>query len=87
MYQSAASGGAQALGVTGGIRLGAPANIVTLRGENPDLALAQWVFSAPTAAVDTVWVRGIKRVASGKHELAASSKARFNAVVKKYLST
>jgi formimidoylglutamate deiminase len=85
MYLNAAAGGARALGVAGGIAKGAPANIVTLAGDDPDIALAQWVFSTRAPAVENVWVRGRKRVTDGRHELAELSKKRFDAVVKKLI--
>jgi formiminoglutamate deiminase len=85
LYLRANSGGAQALGALPGLRVGAPANIVTLAGQNPDFALAHAVFAARTPPVQDVWVRGIKCVAQGRHPLAERSQNRFDAVVQKLL--
>jgi formimidoylglutamate deiminase len=85
LYQSAVTGGAQALGTIGGLIPGAAANIVTLAGDNPDLALARSVFAARVPQVRDVWVRGERRVTGGRHRLAEVSKKRFDAVVKNLL--
>jgi len=82
MYQNAVAGGAQALGTRGGISVGAPANIVALAGDDPDLALTQWVFCARTSPIEDVWVRGRRRVTGGRHELAEWSGRRFEKVRK-----
>jgi len=73
------AGGAQALGTTAALAPDAPANIVSLAGEDPDIALATFVFSAGAGARD-VWVRGAKRVSGGSHALAASARAKFDLV-------
>ena len=86
MYQSAVAGGAQALGVAGGLVVDAPANIVALHGDVGDPAMAQWIFCGAKSAIEAVWVRGKKCVTNGKHELADWSRSRFNAVVRKCLS-
>ncbi|HQT46316.1 MAG TPA: formimidoylglutamate deiminase [Acidocella sp.] len=85
LYQRASAGGAQALGVLSGLRVGAPANIVTLGGKNSDFALSQAVFAARKPPVREVWVRGRKCVVDGRHPLAERSQNRFDAVVRKLL--
>ena len=84
LYLRALAGGAQALGLSATIEAGAPANIVTLRGGEPDIALARTVFCR--SPVDTVWVHGQKRVTGGHHPLAAQARRKFNTVVKKLVS-
>ena len=86
MVQRAVSGGAQAMGRAAGLTLGAPANIVSLVGDSPDIALARSVFSARAPVIGDVWVRGEKRVCNGRHPLAAQSQTRFDATVRKLLA-
>ncbi len=86
MFQSAVAGGAQALGASGGLAVGAPANIIALAGGDPDIALAQFVFATRAPAVKDVWVRGRHCVRDGRHELAEQSRKRFDAVVRKLLA-
>ena len=83
LYLRAVAGGAQALGLSAALEAGAPANIVTLRGAEPDIALAQMVFCR--GPIDTVWVQGQKRVTGGHHPLAAQARRKFSRVVKKFL--
>jgi formimidoylglutamate deiminase len=85
MYLRAEAGGAQALGAKGGLAVGALANIVTLEGDDPEIALARWVFSRHASSVREVWVRGVQRVADGKHEMARDASQRFDAVLKRLL--
>ena len=84
LYLEAAAGGAQALGISAALTAGAPANIVTLRGAEPDIALAQMVFCR--SPIDTVWVHGLKRISGGHHLLAAQARRKFNAVLKKLVA-
>ncbi len=82
LYLKAEAGGTQALGALGGLTVGSPANIIALDGDNPDIALASWVFTKSMAQVRDVWVRGEQRVADGRHPMAATVKQRFDAVLK-----
>lgn len=83
LYQAAVAGGAQALGLQGGLRPGAPASFVTLDGETPELALSQSVFCARQPTVRDVWVRGRQVVAQGRHALAQTARLRFDFMVKR----
>ena len=85
LYQNAVIGGAQALGTQAGLVPGAAANIVTLEGDDPDLALARSVFAARAPQVRDVWVRGEKHVIGGRHRLAEQAQKRFDTVVKNLL--
>nr|WP_246344039.1 formimidoylglutamate deiminase [Acidocella aromatica] len=81
LYQAAVAGGAQALGLQGGLRPGAPASFVTLSGENPELALSQSVFCARQPAVRGVWVNGRQVVEDGRHALAQTTRLRFDTMM------
>jgi len=83
LYNAAAAGGAQALGLAGGLAVGAPASFVTLPGDDAETALAQAVFCARIPAVRDVWVRGRQVVADGRHPLASTARARFEGMVKR----
>jgi formiminoglutamate deiminase len=85
LYLSAEAGGAQALGAMGGLAVGSPANIVALAGDNPEIALASWVFTKSMPQVRDVWIGGEQRVADGRHPLATQVKQRFDAVLKRLL--
>jgi formiminoglutamate deiminase len=92
LYQRSLAGGAQALGQTAGLVIGAPANIITLdiaalgpAAANPETALNQAVFAARAPAVDSVWVRGHKLVTAGRHRDAEANRSRFNQVVSKLM--
>ncbi len=85
LYLRAEAGGAQALGGKAGLTVGSPANIVTLDGDDPDIALAAAVFTRRMPPVRDVWVHGERRVADGRHTMAELAKRRFDAVVKRLL--
>jgi formiminoglutamate deiminase len=75
LYEAAGRGGALALGAALPVLApGAPADIVSLDGENPallvkhgDSILASWIFAARSSPVDCVWVGGRKKVEGGRH--------------------
>lgn len=74
LYAGALDGGAAALGVEGGIRVGLPADIVSLSLDHPALVHRQgdaitdsFVFAAGRSAIDCVWRRGDKLVDGGRH--------------------
>lgn len=85
LFDAALRGGGQALGVgTGGVRLGASADLVSLNGDHPaligrreDAILDSWIFGARQSVIDCVWVRGKKRVEGGSHLGATAIAARF----------
>jgi formimidoylglutamate deiminase len=85
LYLSAESGGTQALGAMGGLAVGSPANIVVLDGDDPDIALASWVFTKNMPGVRDVWIQGERRVADGRHPMATTVKQRFDVVLKRLL--
>jgi formiminoglutamate deiminase len=78
----AISGGAQALGVDGGIVAGAPADLVSLdTGDAPYLPpenlIDAFVFGAGVSVAD-VWVSGIRQVTRGRHHNRDAVRNRFN---------
>ena len=89
LYQHALIGGAQALGTQARLVPGAAANIVTLEGDDPDLALARSVFAARAPQVRDVWPRR-RDLAKTCHRwpdirLAEQAQKRFDTVVRNLL--
>jgi len=85
LYLSAQAGGAQALGAQGGLAVGNIANIVALELDDPDTALARWVFARRRPVVRDVWVRGEQRLAGGQHPMAEKAEQQFETVLRKLL--
>jgi len=74
LFEAALNGGAQALGVKAGLRVGAAADFVELDSGHVALASRQgdalldgWLFAARGGAVRHVWRRGEKVVEHGRH--------------------
>jgi formiminoglutamate deiminase len=74
IYAAAVDGGAAALGVAGGLTIGASADIVSLDLGHPSLAgktgdalLDAYIFAAGRSAIDGVWRRGERLVSGGRH--------------------
>ncbi len=74
IFTGAVNGGAQALGVTGGLVIGGSADIVSLDARHPSLAgksmpaiLDGLLFAGGRGAIDHVWRRGEKLVSGGRH--------------------
>lgn len=88
LLDAAVTGGAQALGVEGGLAVGAPADIVSLDPQHPALAgtrgdsvLDAWIFAARHGAIESVWRDGRKWVSSGRHIAAEAVAARYRRTV------
>ncbi|RYY47548.1 MAG: formimidoylglutamate deiminase [Sphingomonadales bacterium] len=88
LFDAAQAGGAQALGVSNGIAVGAPANIVALDPAHPSLAgmqgddvLDAWIFAARHGVVDAVWRGGRAVVQDGRHFAADTVAARYRQTV------
>jgi len=83
LFGAALAGGAQALGVTGGLTAGAPADIVSLDLGHPALfgaggdVLDRWIFAARCGAIDGVWRAGRQVVAAGRHIAIDEISARY----------
>ncbi|HEV7159168.1 MAG TPA: formimidoylglutamate deiminase [Caulobacteraceae bacterium] len=93
LVAKAVAGGAQALGVTSGLAIGAPADIVSLDASHPalmekrgDALLDGWIFAAGRTAVDRVWRGGIKVVEGGRHLKGEVIKARYRRTLGRLLA-
>lgn len=84
LFAAALAGGAQALGVEGGLKEGAPADIVSLDMSHPSLFAAndttlldRWIFGLRSGGIDCVWRGGRKLVSGGRHVAAEAVGARY----------
>lgn len=81
MFAGAVAGGAQALGIDGGIVVGAPADLIALRRDDTpamgDAAIDRWVFARGGSAIDGVWRGGRQYVADGRHVARDAVTARY----------
>lgn len=84
LFEGAIAGGAQALGVAGGIAVGRAADMVSLDADHPSLAgctreslIDAFLFAAGRGAVDCVWRRGERLVAGGRHIARDRIAARY----------
>ena len=84
LYESALGGGAQALGVAAGLRVGASADVLELDPAHPalqtragDALLDSWMFAARNGALRAVWRHGRQCVADGRHLQRDAITARF----------
>jgi formiminoglutamate deiminase len=90
LFQTAASGGALALGThPGGLSAGAPADFLTLQQGETGLALRKgddildtWIFTGGDSLVDCVWVAGKKIVSGGRHHRRDEIARRFAGVMR-----
>lgn len=88
LFDASVSGGAQALGCSGGMVEGASADIVSLNsghpgliGHGPESLLDAWVFAAGSGAIDGVWRHGAKVVSGGRHHAREAIARRYAAVL------
>lgn len=93
LFTTALQGGAQALGVKGGLRVGTPADIVSLARTHPAMAgadtgtlLDRWIFAARFGVVDCVWRGGRKQVEGGRHIAAGKVAETYRRTVAGLLS-
>ncbi|MCO5062919.1 MAG: formimidoylglutamate deiminase [Rhizobiaceae bacterium] len=87
LFDSALSGGGQALGAHGGLVAGANADFISLDADRPSLAgksgdaiLDAWIFGNGTS-IDCVWVHGSKVVEGGRHLHRERIAERFRAAM------
>ncbi len=92
LFEGALAGGSQALGVTGGIVVGAPADFVSLQADNNTLVhrrhdqwLDAWIFSGRHSLVDCVWRAGRKLVTGGRHEQREAIGQRYRQTLARML--
>jgi formiminoglutamate deiminase len=81
LFDQALSGGAAALGIHSGLRLGNSADLIALDATAlpylaADQLLDHWIF-AGGLTIDTVWARGRKQVSGGRHVKRDTIKRRF----------
>ena len=88
LFDAALAGGAQALGVPAGLRVGAPADLVELDRAHPGLAhrsddrlLDGWLFAARGGAIRSVWCGGRRQVADGRHLAREAIATRYRATL------
>ncbi|HBF32497.1 formimidoylglutamate deiminase [Rhizobium sp.] len=86
VFDGAVAGGATALMAQTGLVVGKPADVVSLKpqhdlGLSGDQILDSFIF-ANGAAVDCVWVGGIKQVEAGLHKARERVTARFAGVMR-----
>lgn len=94
LYRAALAGGAQALGADGGgLRVGAPADIVSLDASHPaligregDAILDSFVFAARRDVIGGVWRAGRKVVSNGRHHRRDEITARYRQALEKVLA-
>jgi len=92
LFTGALAGSAQALGVEAGLRVGAPADIVSLDatdtalvGRTGDALLDGWIF-ASKGAVDCVWRGGRRVVEAGRHLRREAVASRYRAILARLLA-
>lgn len=93
LYRTALAGGAQALGVEVGLKVGVSADIVSLASDHPAIAgragdaiLDSYIFAGRRDLIDGVWRAGAKLVTSGRHRSREEISARYRQVLVKVLS-
>lgn len=93
LYRAALAGGAQALGVDGGLAVGASADIVTLDADHPslmarsgDALIDGLVFGDGRTAIDRVWRHGRLVVDRGRHVARDAIAARFGTTMRRMLA-
>jgi formiminoglutamate deiminase len=74
LFEGGLRGGAQALGVTAGIEIGAPADLISLDLSRPafaarsgDRLIDSWIFGGGNRSIDRVWRGGQLVVIQGRH--------------------
>jgi formiminoglutamate deiminase len=93
LYRGALEGGAQALGVESGLKVGASADIVSfapdhavLIGRSGDAVLYSYIFAGRRDMIDGVWRAGKKLVANGRHHRRAEISTRYRQVLQRVLT-
>lgn len=90
LFDGAMAGGAAALMAESGLAVGKSADVVSLKprhdvGLEGDQVLDGFIF-ANGAAVDCVWVGGVKQVAAGRHKARERVAARFAGVMRELMA-
>lgn len=94
LFDGALQGGARALGVEAGLKVGAPADWATLdpdhvglTGREGDALLDSFLFASGRHAIDAVWRGGRKVVTGGVHHARAAVVSRYRTVLQRLLMT
>jgi formiminoglutamate deiminase len=94
LFDSALAGGARALGVAGGLKVGAPADIVSLRPGHPALVarsgddiLDSFIFAGAHGLISGVWRGGRKLVSDGVHHQREVVAARYVRTLERLLAS
>lgn len=92
LFDSAHDGGIRALGVSGGIAVGRPADLVSLNAGDTALVhrrhdqwLDGWIFSGGRNTVDCVWRAGQKLVSGGRHHRTEAIGQRYRQTLARLL--
>ncbi|UIJ44347.1 formimidoylglutamate deiminase [Sphingomonas cannabina] len=93
LFRDALAGGAQALGVRGGLVVGAAADIVSFAMSHPCFAAAdpatildRWVFAGRAGLIDRVWRAGRLCVEGGRHVAAEAVAVRYAQAMRRVLA-
>jgi formiminoglutamate deiminase len=93
LWRGALGGGAQALGVEAGLRVGASADIVSLDPDHASLAersgdalLDGLVFAGGREGIDRVWRRGREVVTNGRHIARDAIATRYRATLARLIA-
>ncbi|HEV2363487.1 MAG TPA: formimidoylglutamate deiminase [Caulobacteraceae bacterium] len=91
LFRAALAGGAQALGVEPGLRIGAAMDVLALDGDHPsfvgatgDSILDRWIFAG--GPIDRVWRRGACVVRQGRHVRRRSAAAAYRRSLSRLLA-
>jgi formiminoglutamate deiminase len=93
VFGAAVAGGAQALGIAGGLAIGAPADIVSLNGDHPALVardgddiIDSFIFAGGSGLISGVWRGGRRLVRDGVHHRRAEVAARYRRTLERLLA-
>ena len=93
LFDTTLAGGAQALGVEGGLKVGAPADIVSLDqghlalvGRREDDILDSFIFAGGSGLIAGVWRAGRRLVTDGVHHRRALVAVRYRRTLERLLS-
>ncbi len=92
LFAASVAGGAQALGVKGGIAVGASADLISLApnhiamiGRTRDGWIDALIFAGGRAAIDRVWRHGVCVVEGGRHFARAAIEASYRTTLSRLL--
>jgi formiminoglutamate deiminase len=93
LFDAAVVGGARALGVEGGLEIGAPADIVSLDPDHPALIarheddlIDSFIFAGGRGLISGVWRGGLRLVTDGAHHRRAEVAARYRRTLGRLLA-